>query len=338
MNTERDILLTLDDVRMHYLVRTGYGISRRNISRLKAVDGISLHVYKGESFGLVGESGCGKSTLGKLIVRLLTPTAGKILFKGRDIFCHNRREYAEFHKEAQIIFQDPFSSLDPRFSVGRTIMEPLAIARVGTRGERRARAEQLLRDVGLGEEYFAKFPHEFSGGQKQRIGVARALALNPSLIVCDEPVSALDVSIQAQILNLMQDLQERFALTYFFISHNMGVVKHLCDRIAVMYLGKIVELASNEALFAETLHPYTRALLNAIPEPDPKAAKNLGAIEGDVPSPIRPPSGCGFHTRCPRVMAICRTMEPAVVEYRKGHEVKCHLYAEPEVEGARQDA
>jgi oligopeptide/dipeptide ABC transporter ATP-binding protein len=324
--TDREILIELRDVRMHFPVKAGYRGLLRVVQTLKAVDGISLKVYKGEAFGLVGESGCGKSTTGKMMVRLLEPTSGKILFKGKDIFSHDRKDSSAFKKEVQIIFQDPFSSLDPRFTVGRAIMEPLAIARYGTPAERRMLALKLLSDVGLREEYFGKYPHEFSGGQKQRVGVARALALNPSLVVCDEPVSALDVSIQAQILNLMQDLQEKFGLTYFFISHNLSVVKHLCDRIAVMYLGKIVELADNEALFSDTLHPYTKALLNSIPEPNPKAEKKPNPIEGDVPSPTRPPSGCSFHTRCPHVMEKCRNIDPPILEYREGHEVRCHLY------------
>lgn len=316
---EKEVLMELRDLRMHFPVSAGYKGFFKDIQILKAVDGINLKIYKGEAFGLVGESGCGKSTTGKMMVRLLKPSSGSILFKGKDIFSSDK-------KEVQIIFQDPFSSLDPRFTIGRAIMEPMVIAGVGNPVERKRMALKLLSDVGLREENFTKYPHEFSGGQKQRVGVARALALNPTLVVCDEPVSALDVSIQAQILNLMQDLQEKFGLTYFFISHNLGVVKHLCDRIAVMYLGKIVELADNSSLFEETLHPYTKALLNAIPEPDPKLKKKLHPIEGDIPSPTKPPPGCSFHTRCPCVMDVCKKVEPATVEYKEGHEVKCHLY------------
>jgi oligopeptide/dipeptide ABC transporter ATP-binding protein len=321
--SEKEVLMELRDLRMHFPVSAGYKGLFKNIQILKAVDGISLKIHKGEAFGLVGESGCGKSTTGKMMVRLLKPTSGSILFKGMDIFSSDKKEVK---KEVQIIFQDPFSSLDPRFTIGRAIMEPMVIAGVGNPAERKQMALKLLSDVGLREENFSKYPHEFSGGQKQRVGVARALALNPTLVVCDEPVSALDVSIQAQILNLMQDLQEKFGLTYFFISHNLGVVKHLCDRIAVMYLGKIVELADNNSLFEETLHPYTKALLNAIPEPDPKLKKKLHPIEGDIPSPTKPPPGCSFHTRCPYVMDVCKKVEPATVEYKEGHEVKCHLY------------
>lgn len=323
----KEVLMELRDVRMHFSVDAGYKGFFKIVRTLRAVDGITFSIFKGEAFGLVGESGCGKSTTGKMMVRLLKPSSGKILFMGKDIFSPDKNDRNAFKKEIQIIFQDPFSSLDPRFTIGRAIMEPMVIAGAGTPIERKKSALELLSSVGLSEENFSKYPHEFSGGQKQRVGVARALALRPSLVVCDEPVSALDVSIQAQILNLMQDLQEKFGLTYFFISHNLGVVKHLCDRIAVMYLGKIVELADNNSLFTETLHPYTKALLNAIPEPDPKLRKKLSPIEGDIPSPTTPPSGCSFHTRCPCVMEICRRIEPAVVQFREGHEVKCHLYS-----------
>jgi oligopeptide/dipeptide ABC transporter ATP-binding protein len=324
--SDKEILMELRDVRMHFPVNVGYRGLFKVVQMLKAVDGISLKIFKGEAFGLVGESGCGKSTTGKMMVRLLRPSSGTILFKGKDIFSSDKNDRNSLQKEVQIIFQDPFSSLDPRFTIGRAIMEPMVIARVGTPIEQKEMALKLLSAVGLREENFSKYPHEFSGGQKQRVGVARALALNPSLVVCDEPVSALDVSIQAQILNLMQDLQEKFGLTYFFISHNLGVVKHLCDRIAVMYLGKIVELADNNTLFTETLHPYTKALLNAIPEADPKLKKKLHPIKGDIPSPTKPPSGCSFHTRCPHVMDICTKIEPPAIEYKEGHEVKCHLY------------
>ena len=283
---------------------------------VKAVDDISFSIRQGETFGLVGESGCGKSTTGKTIVRLLKPTGGQVLFEGQDIFAQKGK--SDLSQKIQIIFQDPYSSLDPRFTVGRCIAEPMRVHKVGTEKEREERVRSLMHDVGLRPEAYTKYPHEFSGGQRQRIGVARALALNPSLIVCDEPVSALDVSIQAQILNLMQDLQEKYKLTYLFISHNLAVVEHLCDRVAVMYLGNLVEVTQTEELFCHPTHPYTQALLDAIPIPDPDIPTMRNMLEN-------PPTGCCFHTRGPHACEQCSREKPALRDMGNGHFVACHL-------------
>ncbi len=314
-------LLSVKDLKIHYAVKSKNRLGNA-VAYSKAVDGVSFDVYKGETFGVVGESGCGKSTTGKAIVRLLEPTSGDILFDGVPSHTYSRKELA---RRVQIIFQDPYSSLDPRMTVGRCIEEPLLVHGIGTRAERRSRALQLMADVGLREDQYTRFPHEFSGGQRQRIGVARAIALQPELVVCDEPVSALDVSIQAQILNLMQDLQKKYSLTYIFISHNLSVVKHLCDRIAVMYLGHIVELADKKGLFEMPSHPYTKALLAAIPIADPDVESMTGELSGDVPSPLNPPAGCCFHTRCPYATERCVAEAPQLREISPGHSVACHL-------------
>lgn len=325
-----NVILEVKDLKMHFpiKIKTKGFISEKKY--VKAVDGVSFSIHEGETLGLVGESGCGKSTTGKMIVKLLDPTEGSILFRGKDVFKTQGEESKLLRKEVQIIFQDPYSSLDPRFTVGRTISEPLLVHKIGDDKTRKERAIKLMNDVGLMGEYYDRYPHEFSGGQRQRIGVARALALNPSLIVCDEPVSALDVSIQAQILNLMQELQTKYHLTYLFISHNLSVVKHICDRIAVMYLGKIVEIANKKDLFDDPKHPYTQALLSAIPIPDPEMIVEQEMLEGDVPSPVDPPSGCRFHTRCKHVMDICKKEEPRELKLGEGHNVACHLYDDKE--------
>lgn len=330
MSGDRKVLLDVQNLKVHYSVkkRAGKGIKglfNRGKVAVKAVDGISFQVYERESFGLVGESGCGKSTTGRTIVRLNTPTEGQILYDGQPLFGDNsRKRRMELAKQIQIIFQDPFSSLDPRFTVGHLITEPMTIHRIGDRKSRKERTLKLMQDVGLREEQYTKYPHEFSGGQRQRISVARALALNPRLIICDEPVSALDVSIQAQVLNLMQDLQEEYRLTYIFISHNLSVVKHFCDRIAVMYLGHIVEMADKEELFRNPLHPYTQALLDAIPMADPEIKSMQQMLEGDVPSPINPPVGCCFCSRCPRASELCRKQRPETRDIGGNHMVACH--------------
>lgn len=322
-------LLSVRDLKIHYPARRKHGMFSER-QHVKAVDGISFDVNHGETFGLVGESGCGKSTTGKAIVRLLKPTEGKILLNGVDVFDKDiSKNTRELLRKIQIIFQDPYSSLDPQFTVGRIIQEPMVANHVGNRKERRERALQLMRDVGLREENYTKYPHEFSGGQRQRIGIARALALQPWLLVCDEPVSALDVSIQAQILNMMQELQRQYDLTYIFISHNLSVIKHICDRVAVMYLGHIVEIADKRALFDNPLHPYTNALLSAIPVPDPKRKSIQEPLEGDVPSALNPPEGCAFHTRCKYAVEQCRTLPPSMREVEPGHFVVCHRISEP---------
>ncbi len=315
-------LLSIQDLKVYYTVKSKNRIGNA-VSYSKAVDGITFDVFKGETFGIVGESGCGKSTTGRAIVRLTPPTGGDILFDGKPTSEYSRKDLA---RNIQIIFQDPYSSLDPRMTVGKCIEEPLLVHGVTDKNERRKRAIQLLADVGLREDQYTRFPHEFSGGQRQRIGVARAIALNPDLVVCDEPVSALDVSIQAQILNLMQELQEKYQLTYIFISHNLSVVKHLCDRIAVMYLGHIVELADKKELFDNPSHPYTEALLAAIPVADPDVKSMRVALEGDVPSPMNPPPGCCFHKRCPRAFDRCSVEVPQLHEISPGHTVACHLH------------
>ena len=319
MTDEKKPLLAVRDLKVYYPIKVrSRGIfSQKKLVR--AVDGISFDVYEGETLGIVGESGCGKSTTGKTIVRLNRPTAGSVTYDGMDLFSCPPQAQARISREIQIVFQDPYSSLDPRFTVGRSIAEPLVVHKAGAPAERRARVVELMRAVGLREDVYDRYPHEFSGGQRQRVGVARALALNPKLLVCDEPVSALDVSIQAQILNLMQQLQAQFGLTYIFISHNLSVVEHVCNRILVMYLGHIVETAGTEELFKNPLHPYTRALMDAVPIPDPELHKDREPLGGDVPSPVNPPPGCPFCTRCPKVMDVCRQQrpQPADLGYKK---------------------
>ena len=323
MEEKKEILLSVKDLKVYYKVKAKSILPKKE--SVKAVDGISFDVYKKEAFGIVGESGCGKSTTGHTIVGLLRPTEGDILLNGETILDDKKRYSKEMAKKIQIIFQDPYSSLDPRFTVGRCIGEPLVEHKVGNKEEIQKIIKELMNEVGLNSEQITRYPHEFSGGQRQRIGIARALALNPELIICDEPVSALDVSIQAQILNLMKELKEKIGLTYIFISHNLSVVHHLCDRIAVMYLGHIVEIASKDELFENPQHPYTKALLNAIPIPDPTLKTMNEEIQGDVPSPRNPPKGCCFHTRCPFAKPECSEVVPQTREVKPGHFVSCHL-------------
>jgi oligopeptide/dipeptide ABC transporter ATP-binding protein len=302
------------------------GIVQREVARVHAVDDVTLQVFEGETVGLVGESGCGKSTLGRTIVRLLEPTDGDVRFGGRSIAKLGARALRPLRREMQMVFQDPYASLNPRKRVGSIIGDPMKIHGAGSKRERKERVQELLQTVGLSPEHYNRFPHEFSGGQRQRIGVARALSLRPKLVVADEPVSALDVSIQAQMINLLEDLQEEYKLTYIFIAHDLGVVRHVSDRIAVMYLGKLVELSPAEELYTRPIMPYTEALLSAVPIPDPDLSEQRQRIvlEGDVPSPISPPSGCRFHPRCRYATEICSQVEPPLIDYGNGHLAACH--------------
>jgi oligopeptide transport system ATP-binding protein len=326
-----DFLLQTRNLKMHFPIRSG--LLQRTVGHVKAVDGVDLSVRRGETLGLVGESGCGKSTLARLILRLLEPTEGEVIFDGEDILGYDRKRMLDVRRNMQIVFQDPYASLNPRMTVGNIVSEPLRTHDIS--GDRKKRVQELLEVVGLNPEHYNRYPHEFSGGQRQRIGVARAIALNPRLIICDEPVSALDVSIQAQVINLLEDLQKEFDLTYIFIAHDLSVVKHISDRVAVMYLGKIVELANRSSLYNEPRHPYTASLLSAIPVPDPhkERERQRVVLSGDVPSPANPPQGCSFHTRCPRAQDYCTNQEPLLeAQEKEGHEAACFF---PVLEGQR---
>jgi oligopeptide/dipeptide ABC transporter ATP-binding protein len=300
-------------------------VLQRVQAHVRAVDDVSFQVFGGETLGLVGESGCGKSTVGRTLLRLIPPTGGKVLFQGQDLFALNGAALKRVRRDMQIIFQDPYSSLDPRMPVGESIAEGLEAHGIGNRAERQQMVITYLRKVGLEPYHGRRYPHEFSGGQRQRIGIARALALQPKLLVCDEPVSALDVSIQAQVINILKDLQSEFGLTYIFIAHNLSVVEHISDRVAVMYLGKMVELARRDDLFGSPKHPYTKALMSAIPMPDPTLKRERIILQGDVPSPLNPPSGCRFHPRCWMAREICKTVEPVFEEKAPGHWSACHF-------------
>ncbi|MBV8652036.1 MAG: dipeptide ABC transporter ATP-binding protein [Alphaproteobacteria bacterium] len=331
------VLLRVENLVRHFKVKSGF--FGRSKGAVKAVDGLSFSVAPGETLALVGESGCGKSTTGRLILRLIEASSGSVYFEDKNIFELGGGEMRGLRRALQIVFQDPYASLNPRMTVGEMLAEPLALHGLASGAARTARVEELLALVGLGPHQIRRYPHEFSGGQRQRIGIARALAVEPRLIVCDEPVSALDVSIQAQVVNLLQDLQRRFGLSYIFIAHDLAVVKHIADRVAVMYLGKIVELADKHSLFSRPRHPYTQALLSAIPLPEPAVKRQRVILQGDVPSPLNPPAGCRFHTRCPYARERCRTEEPPLVEdgaadgpenARVGHATSCHFWREIE--------
>jgi peptide/nickel transport system ATP-binding protein/oligopeptide transport system ATP-binding protein len=322
-NHKGEVLVEVDNLVKYFPVRAG--LLQRVVNHVKAVDDVSFFVRKGETLGLVGESGCGKTTVGRTMLRLIEPTGGAVKFEGKDVFAMKPQELKVTRRDMQIIFQDPYASLDPRVPIGESVMEGLHIHKIGTPRERVDIMLETLKKVGLESYHSRRYPHEFSGGQRQRIGIARALALRPKFIICDEPVSALDVSIQSQVLNILKDLQTEFGLTYLFIAHNLSVVEHVSNRVAVMYLGKMVEMTSREELFRNPLHPYTQALMSAIPVPNPRLKRQRTILKGDVPSPLNPPKGCRFHPRCPVAIEICSHQEPAFIEVSPDHWVACHL-------------
>lgn len=318
-------ILDVQGLKKYFLPK---GIRRSsNKAQVKAVDDVSFKLYKGETLGLVGESGCGKSTTGRAILRLIEPSAGKVLYKNEDILAKSGRQFRSVQKEMQMVFQDPFSSLNPRIRIGESVKEPLVVHSIGSRKEREERVMDILDKVGLRPDHFYRYPHEFSGGQRQRIGLARALVANPNILILDEPVSGLDVSIQSQIINLLQELQDEFKLTSLFISHDMSVVRYISDRVGVMYLGKLMEEADTDTLFSKPAHPYTQALLSAVPVPKIGRKRERIVLKGEIPSPLNPPSGCIFHTRCPYAMDVCREVVPNKVQIQERHTVACHLYS-----------
>lgn len=320
-----DVLLKVEHLKKYFPI-TG-GLFGKTVGHVKAVDDVSFFVRKGETLGLVGESGCGKSTTGRVLMRLIEATEGKVIFEDQELTNLNSTAMRKMRKEIQMVFQDPFASLNPRHTVEKILEEPLIVHGIGDKDERKNRVREMLEVVGLSSYHAKRYPHQFSGGQRQRIGIARALMTKPKLIIADEPVSALDVSIQSQVLNLLEDLQKEFGLTYIFIAHDLGVVKHISDRVGVMYLGRLVEITESEKLYEKPLHPYTRALLDSIPIPDPDLKKDRELLCGDLPSPSNPPLGCAFHTRCKECMDICKTSRPEMKEVEPGHFVACHLYS-----------
>jgi peptide/nickel transport system ATP-binding protein/oligopeptide transport system ATP-binding protein len=320
-NSGGKTLVEINNLVKYFPVRAG--LLQRVVAQVQAVDGVSFTINEGETVGLVGESGCGKTTIGRTMLRLIEPTSGEVKYNGQDVFKLNSRELKDIRRHMQIIFQDPYASLDPRMTIGESVMQGLNIHNIGTRKERFEIMLETLKKVGLEDYHSRRYPHEFSGGQRQRIGIARALALRPRFIVCDEPVSALDVSIQSQVLNILKDLQAEFGLTYLFIAHNLSVVEHISKRVAVMYLGKMVEMAEREELYRNPMHPYTKALMSAIPIPDPTIKRERIILKGDVPSPLNPPKGCRFHPRCPIAVDICSQQEPEFKEHTPGHWVAC---------------
>ena len=322
-NGKGEVFVEVNNLVKYFPVRAG--LLQRVVNHVKAVDDVSFFVRKGETLGLVGESGCGKTTVGRTMLRLIEPTGGSVKFEGKDVFSMGPRDLKVVRRDMQIIFQDPYASLDPRVPIGESVMEGLHIHKIGSPKERVDIMLETLSKVGLESYHSRRYPHEFSGGQRQRIGIARALALRPRFIICDEPVSALDVSIQSQVLNILKDLQAEFGLTYLFIAHNLSVVEHVSNRVAVMYLGKMVEMTTREELFRNPLHPYTQALMSAIPVPNPRLKRQRTILKGDVPSPLNPPTGCRFHPRCPVAIEICSHQEPAFLEVSPDHWVACHL-------------
>lgn len=322
----KKVLLKVENLKKYFPIRSG--MFARVTGNVKAVDDVSFEVYEGETLGIVGESGCGKSTTGRTIMRLTEPTEGKIEFNGTDVTALSDEEMRKMRRDIQMVFQDPYASLNPRHTIEKILEEPLIVHGIGNAAERKKKVLDYLKIVGLSEYHAKRYPHQFSGGQRQRVGIARALMTNPKLIIADEPVSALDVSIQAQVLNLMKQLQEDMGLTYVFIAHDLGVVRHISDRVGVMYLGRMVELSTSESLYEKPLHPYTQALLSAVPIPDPEFQGEQMLLTGDIPSPSNPPTGCTFHTRCPFATEQCKQTAPKLVEVKPGHSVACHLYNE----------
>ncbi|MCM3763800.1 ABC transporter ATP-binding protein [Neobacillus niacini] len=320
-----ETIIKVENLKKHFPIQSALPF-KKSTQSVKAVDGVNFEVFRGETLGIVGESGCGKSTMARLINQLIRPTEGKVLFNGQDLAVMGTKDIRATRKSIQMVFQNPYASLDPRKTIKQLIAEPLEIHNVGTKQSRLERVYELLDVVGLSSYHADRYPHEFSGGQRQRINIARALALNPDVIICDEPVSALDVSVQAQVINLLKDLQKQFKLTYIFISHDLNVVRYMCDRIAVMYLGRIVEMGTYEEIYQNPLHPYTKALLSAVPKESPYEKKERILLKGDVPSPVNPPSGCHFHLRCPHATESCKTKVPHLKQHESKQTVACHLY------------